>query len=285
VSGRGSQLLVVVLLAGVVGLGALVVARNRTPAAPDTPGKPAPAGLVVYAPCGLSGPINIATAQFRQAHPEVPLNLHYDNANVLVKLVLERGERPDVFMSPGELELRQISEKGLIDEASVRDFGTLDMVLIAPRHPQSKAKVEKLEDLGSPQIRLVSLGDPKYNSVGYYGEQVLRKAGLWDGLQKKLLLQEGPLNAFKLVESGKVDAGLAYLTCPLDTNPEKADKASVRIVQKIPRESYSPIRLQLGMLKASPHPEEAQAFIDFMASPAVQQAMAKDGVLPVEAAK
>jgi molybdate transport system substrate-binding protein len=282
-SGRGSQLLIVVLVVGVVGLGALVVARNRMPAA--APDKPAPAGLLVYAPCGLSGPINIATAQFRQAHPGIPLNLHYDNANVLVKLVLERGERPDVFMSPGELELRQIGEKGLIDQASVRDFGTLDLVLIAPRHPQSKAKIEKLADLGSPEVRLVSLGDPKYNSVGYYGEQVLRRAGLWEGLQGKLLLQEGPLNAFKLVESGKVDASLAYLTCPLDTNPEKADKASVRIVEKVPRELYSPIRLQLGMLSASAHQKEARAFVDFMASPAVQQAMAKDGVLPIEAAK
>jgi molybdate transport system substrate-binding protein len=279
VSGRTSQIVVVVLLVAVVGLGALVVARNRQ-SGPATVKPPAPKGLLVYAPCGLSGPINIAAAKFRQAHPEVPFNVHYENANILVKLVLERGERPDVFLSPGELELRQLDAKDLIDRDSVRDFGTLDLVLIAPKKPKLKAKVNKLEDLGSPDIRYVALGDPQYNSVGNYGEQVLRKVGLWDGLQSKLLLREGPLDAFKLVEAGQVDAGLAYLTCPLDTNPEKADKASVRIVQKIPRELYSPIRLQLGMLKDCPQPQAAKTFIDFMASPAAQQAMAADGVLP-----
>lgn len=284
-SGRSSQFVIVILLVGVVGLGALLVARNRQPAAAPEPVKPAQTGLIVYAPCGLSGPINIATAKFRQGHPDVKLNVHYENANVLVKLVLERGERPDVFMSPGELELSQLDRNDLIDKASLRDFGMLDMVLIAPKHTKSKAKVDKLEDLGSPDIRLVALGDPKYNSVGYYGEQVLRKVGLWDGLQKKLLLREGPLDAFKLVESGQVDAGLAYLTCPLDTNPEKADKASVRIVQKIPRELYSRVRLQLAMLKGSTHRKEAETFVSFMASPDAQQAMAKDGVLPAEAAE
>jgi molybdate transport system substrate-binding protein len=238
--------------------------------------------VVVYGPCGLEGPLMAVKQLFQEFHPEVRLDLMLDNANVLVRKVTELGERPDVFISPGEVELKELRDKGLIDESTVRDFGSLDMAIIAP---STRKAVNALQDLESPNVQRISMGDPKSTSVGYYGAQVLRKLGLWDRLQTKLLLREAPLEAVSLVESGTADAGLVYLTCPLQTNPQKVSQSAVRIVETIPRDVCPPIRLQLGVLRASKNQSGAKAFVELMTSRDAQRVMAGSGILPLEATK
>ncbi len=271
---RGPQLLIVVLLLAVVAMGGLLVARSRT--SPETAGG---GNLIAYGPCGLSGPLQNAVAAYRKAHPDAPVQIIYDNANILVRRVLQKGERPDVFISPGELELSQVSAKGLVDQSTVKDFGSLDLVLIVPA---KNTTITRVEDLTSDKIAAVSLGDPAFNSVGFYGLQVMKARGVWDKVEPKMVLREGPLEAFNLVAGGQVQAGFSYLTCPLETNPEKASKSDVRIVEKFDRKTYGPIRLQAGMLKTSARRQAAEKFIAYLASPEAQQVMSKDGVLPVD---
>ncbi len=263
---RASQIIIIILLVAILAVGGLLIHR------PTGGGN-----LVVYAPCGLSGPIQNFVQVFRAKHPEVPVSIVYDNANVLVRRVLKQGERPDVFISPGELELRQIAEANLVDKSAVIDFGTLDMVLIVPAKDHT---VNKLEDLAAAKVTHVALGDPKFNSIGMYGQQILKARKLWDAVEPKLILKEYPLEAFNLVAEGSAQAGLAYLSCPLDTNPEKASKADVRIVEKIPRNVYGPIRVQAAALKGTSRGRMAKVFLDFLTSDDAQKVMAKDGLLP-----
>ena len=271
---RGSQILVVVLLLAVVAMGGLLVARQRS--APES-AAPA-AGLVVYAPCGMSSPIAVATQRFREANPGAQVQVVFDNAIVLVRKI-RKGDRPDVIMSPGELEMSQLVEEGFVDAATVVDFGTLDLVVIAPNKTQG---LDSIQGLTSPNIKTISLADPQYNSIGYFGAEALKSLGLWESLQAKLLLREYPLEAVTLATNGQVDAGITFLTCPLDTNPEKADGSEVRIVETIPRDAYPPVRLQVAMLEDTAKGDLGQKYIDFLTSEAGQKAIAANGILPAE---
>jgi len=271
---RGSQVLVVVLLVVVVALGAVLVARQRS-----TPeGAAAATKLVVYAPCGMSSPIAVATQKFREANPGADVQVVFDNAIVLVRKI-RAGDRPDVFISPGELEMKQLVDEGFIDAGTVVDFGTLDLVVIAPSKTQG---LDSIQGLTSPNIKTISLADPQYNSIGYYGEAALRSLGLWERLQTKLLLREYPLEAVTLATEGQVDAGITFLTCPLDTNPEKADGSDVRIVETIPRDAYPAVRLQVAILKDTSKGDLGRKYSEFLASEAGQEAMAANGILPLE---
>lgn len=270
---RGSQIVIILLAVAVLAMGGLIVARRS--ASGGQTGAPG-SQVIVFAPCGLTGPINVATAMFRAAHPEMKLEVVFDNANVLVRRV-RKGERPDLFISPGELEMKQLTDGGHIDASTIRDFGSLDVVLFAP----SKTKgLDQLGDITKPGIKYISMGDPKFNSIGYYGEQALRSQKLWDRVQSKLVLREYPLEAVKLVTEGRVDAGVTYLTCPLETAPEKASKSDLRVVAVFPRDSYPPVRLQVAMLKTTKQRELSQKFIDHLASDEAQPALAGAGVLP-----
>jgi molybdate transport system substrate-binding protein len=276
--GSRGPVVIVVLLAIVVVLGGVLVARSR--GGGSAPAAPAPNKLVVFAPCGLSGPINIATARFRARRPDIRLDVVFDNANVLVNRV-HAGEVGDVFMSPGEMEVRQLAEEGYILADSIKDWGSLDLVVIAAGGVKT---LDRIEDLKSPSVRRVSMADPRTNSVGYYGQKALESYHLWQPLQTKLYLREAPLEAIKLVESGRADAGIAYFTCPLDTAPEKASKEAMRIVARIPRDKYPPVRLQAGLFKKANQPALGHVFIEFLSAPETQKELAANGVLPIVAA-
>ncbi|MDH4180341.1 MAG: substrate-binding domain-containing protein, partial [Armatimonadota bacterium] len=81
---------------------------------------------------------------------------------------------------------------------------------------------------------------------------------------------------------GDVEAGITYLTCPLDTAPEKASKSSIRIVAALPRDAYPPVRCQVGILQENEDRSAAQTFVEFMLSDEAQQAISANGLLPIE---
>lgn len=271
---RASQIVIVVLLVAVLALGALIVMRGRQP-------QRDPSQVLVYAPCGMTSPIGAAVEAFREAHPDLNLVVKYDNAVILMRLI-RGGDRPDIFMSPGELEMRQMVDEGYVAADSVRDFGTLDLVVFAPN---TTPNLNSIQDLAKPHIKAIALADPEYNSVGYYGQQALETLGLWDSVADKVFLHEYPLAAVTEVTAGKVEAGITYLTCPLDTAPEKADKSSVRIVATIPRDAHPPVRCQIASLEANKDRPAVQTFVDFVVSDEAQQALAANGLLPAEELK
>ncbi len=270
---RASQIVIVVLLVAVLTLGALIVMRGR-----GSQPQRDPSHVLVYAPCGMISPIGAAVDAFRKAHPDLNLVVKYDNAVILMRLI-RGGDRPDVFMSPGELEMTQMIDEGYVAADTMRDFGTLDLVVFAPK---TTPDLNTIQDLTKPHIKWIALADPEYNSVGYYGKKALQNLGIWDSVTDKVFLHEYPLAAVTEVTAGKVEAGITYLTCPLETAPEKADKSSVRIVATIPRDAYPPIRCQIAALEANKRRPAAQAFIDFIVSDQAQQALAANGLLPAE---
>jgi len=270
---RRLQVAVIICLLAAVAVGGLLVARSRTqsPAPPNQ--------VVVLAPCGFSTPVTVAANLFRKAHPEIKLEVVMDNANVLVNKIRDGKLTGDAFMSPGETEVKLLVESGHVDPATITDWGSLDLVVIA----SLKAKgVKTIQDLALPSVRYIALPDPRLTSVGYYGEKALEALGLYDRIKGKLVTPDGILKAVELVETGDADAGLAYLTCPLETNPEKASKSALRIVETIPRDKYPPVRLQVGMFKTAANPAAVRAFFEYLTSKEAQDALAANGVLPVE---
>jgi molybdate transport system substrate-binding protein len=175
--------------------------------------------------------------------------------------------------------MNQMVEEGFVDGDTVRDFGTLDLVVFAPRTTKD---LNTIQDLKRPHIRRIALADPDFNSVGYYGKNALESLGLWDSLADKIFPREYPLEAVSLVTTGTVEAGITYLTCPLDTAPEKADKSEVRIVATIPRDAYPPVRCQVGVLVDSSDHAPAHTFAEFLLSEQAQQAFAANSLLPAK---
>jgi len=268
------------LVRGLAGLGILPIlaivlfgceaSRQRVPTSTGQAGK-----VYAYIPCGMREPFDHAIRMFNAAHPDTQLQAYYDNAVILVRKI-KAGDRPDLFISPGEVEMRILVEAGLINPASVTDIGTYTLALLVPRG--NPAKVKSLADLAKPSVRAIAVGEPRENSVGYYAKQSLEHFGLWEKVKGKVISPEHALDVVTFAAMGRVDAALAYETCPLQSAPEKASKERVEIIREIPADSHSPIVCKIGVLRQSRNPVRAREFAQFLTTEQVQAVFQETGL-------
>ncbi len=234
--------------------------------------------VTMYVPCGLILPLREAAAAFEKTHPDIKIDGKFDNAITLAKMVRDKGDRPDLYVSPGARELGLLEEKGLIDEASKAVIGEFDLVLIVPR--ENPKKIHSLQDLTKADV--ITCPNPKENSVGMYGEQALRKAGLWDKLmprgEEKIVFTDKAIASHDKVAAGRADAGIAFKNCPLETNPEKLKKSAVQIACDIDHSLYEKPLCYIAVLKEAKNAADAKSFLDFLQTPEARKVMKDNGM-------
>ena len=231
--------------------------------------------LHLFVPCGMIVPFNRLKAEFER-QTGIKVRITYDNGVMLVRRIREKGERPDILVAPGELEIRQMVQEGFVDPKSVVTFGTFKLILVVPA--RNRAGVHSLDDLLKPSVRHIVIADPKLNSVGYYAQQALMRLGLWERLKDKIVTHWHAQEAVNYVCMGRVDAGIYYATCPFDSAPEKVMSPTYKIVADLPDNSYPPVKVQAGMLKEAKNKAEAQRFLRFLLEPKTQKLLAQLGI-------
>jgi molybdate transport system substrate-binding protein len=231
--------------------------------------------LHLFVPCGMIVPFNRLKAEFER-QTGIKVRITYDNGVMLVRRIREKGERPDILVAPGELEIRQMVQEGFVDPKSVVTFGTFKLILVVPA--RNRAGVHSLDDLLKPSVRRIVIADPKLNSVGYYAQQALMRLGLWGKLKGKIVTHWHAQEAVNYVCMGRVDAGIYYATCPFDSAPEKVMSPTYKIVAEVPEGSYPPVKVQAGMLKEAKNKAAAQRFLRFLLEPKTQKLLAQLGI-------
>jgi len=224
---------------------------------------PAAAGEVtLYVPCGMIIPVRAVMDAFEKQNPDTKLNGVFDNAGVLVERMEKKGEKADIFISPGSQEYKSLVEAGLAEEDETRPIGDFELVVVTNR--EATLEVKSAEDLR--KCKTISIPDPELNSVGVSGKEALTKLGLWDELEPKMVKTKHAITSHTMVASGKSDAGIAYRNCPLETNPEKLSKSKVQVAFQFPADTYTKQQCLIAPLKGAANPEGARKFLEFITS-------------------
>jgi len=228
----------------------------------------------LFVPCGMIIPLRAVMDKFEADHPGVKLNGVFDNAVVLGDRIMKKGEKADVFVSPGSTEIGRLEEAGLIDPSSKTAVADFELVVITQR--EWGAGLAKPKDLMACDT--LSMPDPAINSTGASGREALMNLGLWEQLEPKMVLTKHAIESHTLVASGKSDAGIAYRNCPLETNPEKLSKSKVKVAFSFPENSYEKQQCLVAVLKDSRSPTVAKAFVQALGSPEGRQILADNGM-------
>lgn len=244
----------------------MLLAGCRTPEAKsggEAPVAAAPIEVRAFIPCGMIIPMRTAAEAFMTAHPDIKINGIYDNAGVIVKRIVEKGEQADLVVTPGSVELKALQDQGQI-AGEARAIGTFELVAIVPA--TSKLDLKSPADL--MKCKTIGSANPETNSTGASGKEALMKLGLWEGLQPKLLkpYPDHAIVAYTMVASGKADAAISYKNCPLETNPEKLSKSKVKVAFAFPADSYTKQQCLVAPLKNAKKPGAAAEFIKYLTS-------------------
>jgi molybdate transport system substrate-binding protein len=188
---------------------------------------------------------------------------------------IENGAPFDVFFSADIEYPKKLEAQGLATPGSTYLYG-IGKVILWVRN-DSKLDVSKgLDMLRDPSVKKIAIANPLHAPYGRAAEEALRKAGVYDAIKDRLVLGENISQTAEFAETGNADAGILALSLVL--SPALQDKG--RYFQ-IPENLYSPIQQGVVVVRASKNQQSAQAFLDFIKTPAETAILARYGfVLP-----
>lgn len=258
-----NYLLCLLLVIIVVGLTGCPKPKVETTMPPVVPAGTAGTEIKIFIPCGMTIPLREAAKAFMTENPGIKVTGIYDNAGIIVKRIVEKGEKADLVISPGSTELAKLEQAGQLLPGTTKPIGTFELVVLVPS--SSTLEIKSPADL--KKCKTIAMPDPDVNSVGTSGREALTKLGLYDGLKSRMFLPKHAIDAHTMVAAGKAQAGISYRNCPLETNPEKLAKSKVRIAFAFPVDSYTPQQCLLAQLKDGATPDAATRYLNFLTSP------------------
>lgn len=220
-------------------------------------------------PLGATQPLRIAAAAdlkwaltdlkvaFQKQHPEVEVQVSFGSSGNFYAQLSNRAPF-DVFLSADRSYVEKLAGAGCGTPEGVFTYAVGRLVLWAPKGSPIDP-TQGLPGLKDPRLKRLALANPAHAPYGRAAEAALRKAGLWEGLQGKLVLGENIAQAAQFAQSGAAEAGMLALSLALAPELQTHGR-----FQLIPEESH-PALIQGGLvLSWAQAPSAAQAFRGFL---------------------
>ncbi len=234
-------------------------------------------------------------AEFKIAHPEI--NRIYCETlppGLELKQILAGGAKfgdrlikayPDIYTSVSKKAMKTLEKYGHIHKGDYQPYLHNRLVLMTPEN--NPASIQTLADLGKSQVR-ISQPDPENEDIAFYILQMYEKAG-----GKKLvrrIMEEKRAQAttiFTIVhhretplrlEKGTVDVGPVWATEAIQA---KLEKRNFHVIE--PGEEFDQrekINYYVCKTKRSPHPENAEKFLNFITASTAGSIYEQYGFIP-----
>ena len=212
--------------------------------------------LAISAAASLTEALTELTSAYETDNEGITFSLNFASSRKLATQI-EQGAPADVFLSASSDDVRRLKEKGLLVESSIVDFAENSLVLISNKGVTNP--VSSFQQLKSASFDHLSIGEPDTVPAGKYTKEVLEHLGLWLPLQDKLVMGSDVRQVLTHVEMGNADYGIVYAS-----DAFVSDK--VIVVAKADPATHSPIIYPGAVMIESEHQNEAQEFLDFVAS-------------------
>ena len=226
--------------------------------------------LLVFAASSLTDAFLSLEEDFEHEQPHIDLLFNFAASSTLTAQLLQ-GAPADVFASADERQMSVVRAAGLADGAL--GFARNRLVLALPA--DNPAGLESFAGLAQPGLRLV-LAAPGV-PIRSYSEQALNRLAsrhrfsTSDVLDNVVSEERNVRQVLFKIVHGSADAGFVYRS---DITPELA--ATVRTLP-LPASANVNAHYLVAVLANSPRPQPANAFIDFLLSPAGQQHLLRAG--------
>jgi molybdate transport system substrate-binding protein len=228
--------------------------------------------LTVYSGAGLMKPMDELKAEFEQRH-QVPVRMIYGGSGEIFGMIATR-KAGDVFIPGAAKYVEDATQKGMVRAEGQRSVCYHVPVILVPAG--NPANVQALQDLGRPGVR-VALADAEAAAIGKVSDAILKKNGLTEQVAKNVVVRPSTTNQLLIyAATGQVDACIAWE----DQATWGQAKGKVEIV-RIPAKQNAVKTIPVAVVTYSEQAGNAQAFIDYIASPEGQVLWKKWG-FPVE---
>ncbi len=213
------------------------------------------AEITVSAAASLKDAFNDIITHYHKQYPQSKIKLNTAGSGVLLQQAV-RGAPVDVLAFADEVTMNQAQQKNVIEAGSRKTFAHNALVIAAPK--SSRYTVNQLGDLQSRHFGRIAVSNPASVPAGRYSKASLEKAGLWAGLQPKIITTQNVRQSLDYIARGEVDAGFVYRTDAV------LMKDKVKILATVP--TPSAVSYPIAVSKSTKQEAEAKRFVQYVLS-------------------
>lgn len=181
---------------------------------------------------------------------------------------IQHGAPFDVFLAADEKRPDLLISENKADESSAHVYALGRLVLVSNIAVEDGCQ----SVLTSPQLKRLSLANPKTAPYGVAAKQVLENLSLWSSLESRLVKGENIAQALQFFVTKNAQAGfVAQSMLMMDK------KVGHSCVWDIPGEMYLPIKQKMVVLNKAKDRPALQAFIQYMKTEAAKEIIRSSG--------
>lgn len=196
------------------------------------------------------------------------VNITYNfGASGTLQQQIEQGADTDIFISAAAKQMDALKDKKLIIDDTRKNLVGNRLVLVVPK---DSSGVSDFKDLAGDKVKKVALGEPKSVPAGQYAEEVLKKLNILDAVKSKAVYAKDVKEVLTWVETGNVDAGVAY-----ETDAKASGKVQIAAVAS--EDSHKPILYPAAVISGSKNQDAAKDFLNYLYSEKAKPVFEKYG--------
>jgi molybdate transport system substrate-binding protein len=207
---------------------------------------PTPRKLSIAAAADLQFALAEASRQFNQQHPQTELAVNYGSSGNFYTQI-RNGAPFDIFLSADIQYPRNLAHDGIVPADSVFTYAAGRIVVWVP----ASSKLDPATALSDPSVRRIAIANPQHAPYGRAAAAALHSMGLYETVEKKLVMGENISQTLQFVQSGAADAGIVALS--LAVAPKVREQGRY---WEVPVNAYPKIEQGGVILKDSPAARE-----------------------------
>ncbi|HUB80185.1 MAG TPA: molybdate ABC transporter substrate-binding protein [Bryobacteraceae bacterium] len=173
-------------------------------------GHHAPAGkLSIAAAADLQFALAAGAQQFREKNPQTELAINYGSSGNF-STQIRNGAPFDIYLSADIQYPRALARDGLT-AGSVFTYATGKIAVWVT----NSSKLDPATALRDPAVRRIAIANPQHAPYGRAAEAALHSLGIYESVEKKLVLGENISQTLQFIQSGAADTGIVALSLAL----------------------------------------------------------------------
>jgi molybdate transport system substrate-binding protein len=169
---------------------------------------------------------------------------------------IENGAPFDLFFSADSEYPKKLEVAGFAEPGTLREYAVGHIVIWTPSDSDVNATKDGWKCLLDPRIKKIAIANPEHAPYGRAALAAIKKAGIYEQVQDKLVYGENVSQAAEFVQSGNAQAGIVALSLAMSPAMKNGNR------WEIPADSYPPIKQAGILLKTSNNKDAARRFLE-----------------------
>jgi molybdate transport system substrate-binding protein len=199
------------------------------------------------------------------------VNVTYGSSGNLFSQI-QNGAPFDLFFSADVEYAKKLESGGQAEPGTLYNYAVGRIVIWMPQGVKVDLNAQGMNALLDAAIQKIAIANPAHAPYGRAAVEAMKKAGIYEKVEPKLVYGENISQAAQFVQSGNAQAG--FIAVSLAISPAMKDLGKMWL---IPAELHPPIEQAAVVVKSSRKKEAAKAFLEYIKSAPGKAVMDKYG--------